>query len=147
VRVDVVDLGRIDPRVGKCHRHRPGRILALGIGLGDVQRVGGQAVTRKLRVDLGAARACVLQLLEHENGAALAHHETVAVAIEGTTAGLRVIVPPRECAHGREAADPNRSDPRLRAAGEHYVGATEPDRVGGIAERDVRGGAGRALGQ
>ena len=79
VRVDVVDLGRVDPRVGERHPHRAGRVLAGRVGLGHVQRVGGDAVAHQLRVDPRAARLRVLELLEHDHRARLAHHEAVAL--------------------------------------------------------------------
>ena len=41
--------------------------------------------------------------------------------------------------------DPNGRDPGLGPAGEHDVGSAEPDHVGGLSDRHVRGRAGGAL--
>ena len=49
VRVDVADLGRVDAGVGERHLHRPGRARAGRVGLGDVRRVGRDAVARPAR--------------------------------------------------------------------------------------------------
>ena len=108
-------------------------------------RVRGHAVADQLRVDLGAARPRVLQLLEHDHAAGLAHHEAVAPRVERPGRALRVVVPARERPHRAEAGDADARDPRLGAAAEHHVRTAEPDRVGALADRHVRRGAGGAL--
>jgi hypothetical protein len=50
----------------------------------------------------------VLHLLEDQDPGALAHHEAVAVAIEGPAGGAGVVVAGRHGAHGAEAADGER---------------------------------------
>jgi hypothetical protein len=44
--------------------------------------VGGEAVADDLRVDLRATGLCVVEPLEHEHGAGLAHDEAVALGVE-----------------------------------------------------------------
>ena len=145
VRVHVADLGRVDARVGERHRHRARRVLAGRIGLGHVRRVGRHAVADELGVDLRAPRPRVLELLEHEHGGGLAHHEPVALVVERARRMLRIVVAPRERAHRVEAGDADLGDRRLGAAGEHHVRAAEADRVHRVADRHVRRRARGAL--
>ena len=84
MRVHVADLARIDSGVGKRHLHRPRRVLAGRIGLGHVRRIRGDPVPRQLAIDLRPALPGLLELLEHEHRSRLAHHETIALRIEGT---------------------------------------------------------------
>ena len=87
----------------------------------------------------------MLELLEHDDSARLAHHEAVALRIERPRAALRIVVPQRKRAHRGEAGDPDLVHRSLGAAAEHYVRAAEPDRVEPVPDRHVRGGARRAL--
>ena len=82
MRVHVPDLVRFDAGVGEGHPQRPGRVGATRVGIGDMVRVGGDAVAEELRIDPRAARLRVLQVLEHEHGGRLAHHEPVALRVE-----------------------------------------------------------------
>jgi hypothetical protein len=52
------------------------------------------AVAEQFRVDLRAARLCVLELLEHHHRAGLAHHEAVAAGVERPAGVPRVVVSP-----------------------------------------------------
>src|SRR6185312_793982 len=99
------------------------------VRLGDVIRVRGDAVADQLRVDLRAPRLRVLELLQHDDAAGLAHDETVPAGVKGPRGALRILVPARERAHRAEAGDADTGDPRLGAAAEHHVGAPEPDRI------------------
>src|SRR5206468_2947459 len=110
-----------------------GRTYAGRVRLGHVLRVGGEAVAEQLGVDRGTAGASVLELLQHDDGAGLTHDEAVALRVERARGALRVVVPPRERTHRAEAGDADTGDRRLRAAGEHHVGAAQPDRVGALA--------------
>ena len=118
------------------------------VGSGSVRcsSVGGDAVADELGVDPRPALGRVLELLEHENGARLAHDEAVAIGLERPARVLWVVVSLRERAHGAETGDPDPRDRRLAATGEHDVGAAEADRVEAVADRHRRGGAGGALG-
>ena len=89
-------------------------LVAGRIGLGDVRRVGRDAVAEQLRVDLRAARLRALELLEHEHGRRLADHEPVAPCVERPRRALRVVVPPRERAHRVEAGDRHLASPAPR---------------------------------
>ena len=104
-----------------------------------------QPYPRELGVDLRATRLRALMLLQHQHARRLAHHEAVALEVERPRRGSRVVVPPRQRAHRSEAGDADLGHRRLRAAAEHHVRASEPDRVQAVADRHVRGGARRAL--
>ena len=109
-----------------------------------VGAVGGGAVADDLGVDLGAARAGALELLEHQDAAAAGDHEAVAVLVVGAARPLgRVVVLGRHGAHGVEQ---HRQRPveLLAAAGEHAVGLAELDAFDGVADAVRRGRAGRA---
>ena len=147
VRVHVADLVGRDARVLERHREGARGARAGRVGVGDVRRVGRDAVAEQLGVDLRAARLRVLELLEHDHRARLAHHEAVALEVERARRRLRVAVPPRDRAHRAEAGDPDARHRRLGAAADHHVGAAEPDRVEAVADRHVRRRARRALGE
>src|SRR5437764_1303703 len=103
MRVDVADLFRL--HAGILHRE-PHRILCAGAvrgGGGDVVGVGGHTVARDLRIELRAAAPCVLPLLQDEDGGAVAHHEAVAVLVEGAARRARGRVAFGERLHVREA--------------------------------------------
>src|SRR5205085_10914984 len=72
VRVDVVDLRRGD--AGVFERPADGVGLAVGVGEGDVRRVGGRAVADDLCVNLRAARGGQLQVFEDDDPGAFRQH-------------------------------------------------------------------------
>ena len=84
-----------------------------------------------------------LHLLEHEHRAALAHHEAVAVAVEGPRGVLGVVVALRGRLDRVEAGHRDRRDRRLRGAGDHHVGLAVLDHLVRVADRvDPRRAAG-----
>ena len=147
VRVDVADLGRIDAGVGDRHPHRARRALAGRVGLGHVRRVDGHAVAEQLRVDLRAARLGAARAPRARAPPPASPITSPSRPLSnGRDAPCRIVVAARERPHRVEAGDRR---PRVtgasRAAGEHRVGAAEPDRVERVADRHVRGGARGAL--
>src|SRR5687768_5730661 len=86
-----------------------------------VERVAGHAVAGDLAVDRRAARESMLALLDDQHARAFAHDEAVALRVPRTRRALRLVVPRRERTHRREAADRERGDHCLAAAGEHHV--------------------------
>ena len=80
----------------------------------------------------------MLELLEHEHRARLAHHEPVAVGVERPRPALRIVVPLRERAHRAETCDADPGHRRLGTSAEHDIRAAEPDRVEPVADRHVR---------
>ena len=143
MRIDIVDIGGID--AGALHRRHHaaiGPVAVLG-RRGDVEGVARQAVADDLGIDPGAPRLGVLELFEHHDARALAHHEAVAVAVIGARRALRLIVEiGRERAAGGEARDRQPADRRLGAAREHHVGIAERHQPRGIADGMRAGRAG-----
>jgi hypothetical protein len=122
--------------------HGPLGPLAARGGLGDVKRVVGGAVAREGGVHRGAAGLGVRAALEHHDPGALAHHEAVAAGVEGAAGAGGLVVAGGERAHGVEAADAQRGDGGLGAAGDHDVDRAAGDPAGGLAEAVGARGAG-----
>ena len=87
----------------------------------------------------------MLELLEHDQRARLAHHEAVPPGVERPRRALGVVVSPRQRAHRAEARDADLVDRRLGPAAQHHVRPAEPDLVDTVADRHVRRRARRAL--
>ena len=77
---------------------------------------------------------------------AFAEHETVAIGVERSTGGGRIVVAFGQGPHVGEAADAHRGDGRFRAARDHHVGVVVLDRLEGIADGVGGAGAGRGHG-
>ena len=107
--------------------------------------VGAVAVADQLGVDAGAAGAGVIEFLEHEDAGALAHDEAVALLVEGAGGALGLVVASAHGLHGAEAADAQRDDGGLAAAGEHDLGVAHFEGAPGLAQGMGGGGAGRAM--
>ena len=101
---------------------------------GDVVRIGAHAVAGELAVDARAARLGVLELLEHQHARALAQHEAVAVDVPGAAGRRGIVVARGQRARRAEAADAERADRRLGAAGDHHVGIAVFDQARGLAD-------------
>ena len=105
--------------------------------------VAGQAVADHFGVDLGAARLGVLQLLQHDDAGALAHHEAVAVLVVGTRGLLRLVVEGgAQRAAGGKAGNGDAADRALGSARHHHVGIVELDQPRRVADRMRAGRAG-----
>src|SRR5262249_31492991 len=98
-------------------------------------------------VDLRAALLRPRERLEDEDARALTADEAVAALVEGAAGGLGIVVAAREGHHGLEAADADARDGRLRAAGDHDLGAPAADPLDRFADRvrAARAGARRAV--
>ena len=124
---------------------QPGRLAGL-VGLGEMGGVAGHAVADHLGVDVGAAVQGVLQLLQHQHPAALAHDEAVASGVERPAGLLGLVVAGGERPQGGEGRHAHLVHGRLRAAGEHGRGVAPPDDVEGVAQGVGPGRAGGAGG-
>ena len=102
VGVDVVDPVRGHPRVLQRQRHGPRAALAVLQGLRDMVGVAAHAESEDLGIDLRPAFSGVFVFLEHEHAGALAEHESVAVAIEGSGRRRGIVIPLRKRLHGRK---------------------------------------------
>src|SRR5205807_3663682 len=90
VRVDVVDVAGLPAGAPQgAEDAAPRAVAVLGRG-GDVERIGGGAVTDQLRIDARTPRRGVIPVLEHQHARALTHHETIAVLVEGTRRTVRL---------------------------------------------------------
>ncbi len=119
-----------------------GEARAAGGRLGDVVGVGGAGVAGELGVDARAARPSVLLIFQQQDAGALAHHEAVALGVEGAAGVRGIVVVARERVHGAEGGDADRRDAALGAAGEHRDGVAAPDHLGRLADGVGAGGAG-----
>ena len=136
------DLARGQVRVHQRPLHRPGGSEPLGVRLGDVVGVGGDAGAEDLGIDPGAPRLRVLEGLEHQSARALTEDESVTADIEGARHRGRVPVVLRQRHHVGEGRDRQRVDRRLGAAGQGDVDPAEPDLVGRERDRLVARRAG-----
>ena len=81
--VDVVDVFGFEAGARDGLPHRSSATLAEGRRLRDVRRVRGDTVAGELDDGRCASLQCVLQPLYHEDSAALADDEAVALGVEG----------------------------------------------------------------
>jgi hypothetical protein len=114
-------------------------------GLG-VECVVGGAVAGHLGKDAGTATTGVVEGFEHEYAGALAHDEAVAIAVEGSTRVLGVMVAGGHGADGGECAEAQGREGRLDAAGEGDIGTAVADEAERIADGDGAGSAGHGVG-
>ncbi len=110
-------------------------------GGGGVVGVAGVAVAHNLGVNLRAALKCVLEALENEDGAAVAHYEAPPVRVERERGVLRV-GGPGEGLGVCEAGDSEGNGGILAAAGDDCVGMPSGDRPECLAEAVGGGRAG-----
>ena len=99
-------------------------------------------VAHHLSVDVCAAGLGVLQLLEDQHTAALAHDEAAAPCVEGQ-AGRVGVGGGGKGLHAGKAADAQRADAALCAAADHDRLIAIPDAVEGVAHGVGAAGAGR----
>src|SRR5204863_19645 len=91
VRIDVIDVGKVEARLPHRHLHRAEGARALGMRRGHVIGIARQAIAHDLGIDLRAARLGMLIFLEHDDAGTLAHHEAVAVLVPGAAGAPRLV--------------------------------------------------------
>ena len=136
VGVDVLDISRRDVAVGERALHRSRGLRSVRPRGGHVMRVIRVSISYELGVDMGASGARALQFLEHEDGAALAHHEAIAVAVEGSRGSLRLVVARRHSTNDRERAKSEWRERRLGGAAEHDVRIAVANLTEAVTDRD-----------
>ena len=105
--------------------------------------VAGKTVADEFGIDAGAAPLRMIVLFEHHSARALAHHESVAIAVVRPRGAFGCLIesgrqrPARGKAGERDAVDR-----RFRAAGHHHVGIAERDQSSGVADGVSTGRAG-----
>ena len=146
VRHDVADV--VDDRAAVEDRLRHGSCRAAAGWLrgADVEGVGGCTGTEQLSANRGAARLGMGERFDHEDRAALAEDEAVAVLVEWS-AGMRwVVVALAEGAHVAKRSKGHRQEWCLNAAGDNDVGLAAADQAECILKGEYARGAGGGLG-
>src|SRR5699024_4986084 len=92
VRVDVDDVGAVEPGVLDREAHRAFLAGAGGVGGSDRVGVGAHAHPGDAGVDLRPAGLRVIFTFEDDDARALAEDEPVAVDVVGARGALRVVV-------------------------------------------------------
>src|ERR1700680_12972 len=113
--VDVVDVGGLNAGISQCAGHCEFDASRLGIGRNHMVRIRRLAVASNLGVDLRAARASVVELLEDEHAATLPDDKSVAGLVKWPAGRFWIVVARRKGAHGAESANRERRDRRLGA--------------------------------
>ena len=108
MRIDVADVGRLEPRPAERCAHRPRRAFTTFARRGDVVGVGRRAVASDLGVD---------------------------VRVEWTAGTLGLVVAPRQGPHRVERGKADARHGGLGAAGDHDLGIAAADHLGCLAER------------
>ena len=94
VRVEIVDILRVQAGVANRLDHGARRAVALRVRGGDVVGIPGQTPRRPSRRGSGRpVRPGVFQALQDQDAASLAHDESVAFGVERAARVLRVVVP------------------------------------------------------
>src|SRR5207248_955846 len=92
VRIHIGDFRWRDVTVRESALHGARRLHAVGTRRSHMMRVVRISITNELGVDVRAAPARALVLLENEHCAAFTHHEPIAIAIEWPRGALWVVV-------------------------------------------------------
>ena len=87
-------------------------------------------------IDLRSPGDGSIALLEHEDGGALAHDETVPPGIERPRGVRRIVVAAAHRPDDAEGGEGERRERGLGSAREHYVGASVADGVKRFADGD-----------
>ena len=134
MRVDIVDVLGIEPGVGQAGRHRRGR--PVDRRRDDIGGVSRHAGAGKLGQDRRAPRHRMFIGFQHRHAGAFADHQPVPVGGEGPAGFLGDR--PKRLPPLQHAIDKR----RVGAAGQHGVGAAEPDLVCGQRDRVIGRSAG-----
>ena len=102
----------------------------------------GRAIAEQLGVDVRVAFFGMALLFQDQDAGALGKNKTVSVLVEGPGSGRRVVVSRAERAGGTKRGQPDGSDSRLGAAGDHDVTASGEDVGEGFADCMIARGAG-----
>ncbi len=122
MRVDVIDILGLQPRVLQCRPHRAFATFAVFRRCRDVMRVARQAIAKHFGIDLGTARLGVLILFQHHDARALAHDKTVTIHVIGAAGLLGVVAAfGRERLTGVKARHADLANRRLCAACDHHI--------------------------
>ena len=144
MRINVIDIGRIEFRMRERRLHRAKTPVAFRGRCGDMVGIARQAVSGYFGINLCATLFRVFIFFKHHNAGALAHDKTVTAFIPRARCLFRrIVIAGRQCACRRKSGEANAADGRFRTACHHHVGIAELDQARGIAD-GVR--SGRACG-
>ena len=142
VGVDVLHILRLQTGLLQRQRHALGAALSAGTGGGDVEGVVVVSTGQNFSVDLRAASLGVLQCLQHQRAAALAHDEAVAVLVKGLAGVSRVVVVLAQRLRRRQRGDGHVAHDALAAHGHHGVRRAGVQQQAGHVDGVDAGGAG-----
>jgi hypothetical protein len=122
VRVHVIDVARVDPRVIERDRRGAGGLAPVSPRLDHVVGIGRGPVAEKLGIRRHPASLGRFRLLEHEQRRAFAHDEPVALGIERASSmpGV-VVVTGRQCPDDVKRPECQRRQRDLAATGDRSV--------------------------
>ena len=140
MRVDVTNRIGVQARIAQRTLH--GAAGAVQVGRGHVACVGAHAKADQFGVDGGAALLGVLVLFKNQHTRAFAQHEAIALGVPGARSGLGIVVARGQRPHRCKAANAQRADGGLGAAGQHDVGVAVLDQAAGLPDAMQPGGAG-----
>jgi predicted phosphoribosyltransferase/nucleotide-binding universal stress UspA family protein len=143
VGVDVVHPGGFDPGIGQGAAH--GGHGGAGVGAGDdhVEGIAGGAVAGHLGVSAAAANPGAVGALQHEDSAALAHHEAVAAPVEGPRGSAGVVVAARQGAEVAETGHGHRTDGHVAGPGQAHIYPAQAQPGPRLCQSHVAAGTGR----
>ena len=115
--------------------------------VGNAERILSRTITGQLCPDFGSAALRMFERFENHDRRSFADHKTVALAVEGSHGMGRIVVVLREGAETMKAADAERMDHAVGAAGQHHVDLAHANHLGRFANGLAAGGAsGNAIG-
>ena len=154
VGVDIINVFRLHSGVFESHLHAACGTFAFGQGGCQVVGIGTDAVADELSIDMSSAFCSVFQRFENHDTGAFAHDEAVAVYVERTGGGSRIVIARAESLHVGESGEAGGKNGSFRTAGNHDVGIPELHDApcfsnivvrGSTSRYDAHVGAGKAV--
>ncbi len=136
MRVHVIDIGGTQPPVGQGEPRSAGRLPTVGQRLDHVMRVACGGIAAQLGIGHRTAPRRRLRLFQDEESRTLAHHEPVAIRVEGPRRHLRrVVVAGAQRADDVEGPKGQGAERDLHAARQRSIRAAAADPMEGLAQR------------
>ncbi len=135
MRVDIVDVGRIDLGALQRRPHTTVGPIARLRRRRDVIGVARHAVADDFAVDLGPAGLRMFEAFQHDDAGALTHDEPIAIAIIRTRRLGRIVVEARRQRAARnEARHADAADRAFGAAGDHHLRIAQRHEPRGVTD-------------
>ena len=134
VGVEIIHL--VGPNTGMSERelHGAGALFASGIGVAHVMGIAGAGPADHFSVNVGTAAASVIQFFQRDDATAFADDEPIAFGVEWARGFFRFVVSGSEGVDCAKGDDDDRMDRCIGAAGQHHIGITPADKVGGMGD-------------